>query len=73
MAKLLLHAHSVEGLRDVDSILHDAGFSMAEVAHDNDLGVVTIPFHPFPTQDVPILEPYAASRECGRAPTVARH
>ena len=42
------HAHSVEELPDVDAILHEAGFSMAEVAHDNDRGIVTIPFHAFP-------------------------
>ncbi len=47
MTTFLMHAHSVEELPDVDAILHDTGFSMAEVAHDNDRSIVTIPFHPF--------------------------
>jgi hypothetical protein len=45
MARLLLYARSVEELPAVDAILHDAGFSMAEVVHDDDRGIVTTPFH----------------------------
>jgi len=48
MIPALIHEQSVEELPDVDAILHDTAFSMAEVAYDNDRGIVTIPFHASP-------------------------
>ncbi|MGO8870328.1 MAG: hypothetical protein ACLQPH_02815 [Acidimicrobiales bacterium] len=42
---LLVHVTDADQLKEVDGLLHDAGFSVLDLKYDERLGVVQVPFH----------------------------